>query len=159
MKPQLISRNAGRTGLMAGSVLLLISLAACNREPPLQAAIVAPRAAVAPAEPASPPVAPPAAATPAEALTTQAPVQPPAVAPDDYVYYPQYEIYSSSNRHQYAYQHAGVWIWVPVPPEITVNELLASPAVPMEFHDELAPHHEAVAKKYPRDWTPPLAAK
>ena len=38
-------------------------------------------------------------------------VEPPVfVVQDDYVYYPDYEIYYSSSRHQYAYREGNAWV-------------------------------------------------
>jgi hypothetical protein len=77
-------------------------------------------------------------------------VAPPVVVvQDDYVYYPDYEIYYSSSRHQYAYLEGGAWVSRPAPPGVTVNVLMASPSVRMDFHDSPANHHAAVVKQYP----------
>ena len=120
-------------GLMAGSCLLLGTFAACNRnEAPPSTVLV--QAAPAQAMP------PPAAAEPSE---------------DDYQYYPQYEVYYSNTRHQYAYRDGSAWVWRPAPPHVAVNILLASPSVHMDFHDAPSRHHEAIVRAYPRNWAPP----
>jgi len=74
---------------------------------------------------------------------------------DDYVYYPDYECYYSVSRHQYAYREGGAWVLRPAPRGVSVDVLLASPSVRMDFHDSPARHHAAVVQKYPRNWAPP----
>ena len=73
---------------------------------------------------------------------------------DDYVYYPDYECYYSVSRRQYAYREGNAWVARPAPPGVSVDVLLASPSVKMDFHDSPAQHHAAVAKQYPRNWKP-----
>jgi hypothetical protein len=82
-------------------------------------------------------------------------VAPVVVMQDDYVYYPNYEVYYSSSRHQYAYLEGGAWVTRPAPRGVSVNVLLASPSVRMDFHDSPAHHHAAVVQQYPRNWAPP----
>ena len=82
---------------------------------------------------------------------------PQVVVEDDYVYYPNYEIYYSSSRHQYAYRDGRNWVSRPAPRGVSVDVLFASPSVRMDFHDSPARHHAAVAKQYPRNWSPPHA--
>ncbi len=77
---------------------------------------------------------------------------------DDYVYYPGYDVYYSSNLHQYAYMDGGVWVSRPQPRGVSVDILLASPSVRMDFHDSPALHHAAIARQYPRNWKPAGAA-
>jgi hypothetical protein len=79
---------------------------------------------------------------------------PTVVVQDDYVYYPSYGIYYSSSRRQYASLEAGAWVSQPAPRGVSVDVLLASPSVRMDFHDSPANHHEAVAKQYPKNWKP-----
>jgi hypothetical protein len=74
---------------------------------------------------------------------------------DDYVYYPNYECYYSVSRHQYAYFEGGAWVSRPAPRGVSVNVLMASPSVKMDFHDSPAHHHSEVVRKYPRNWAPP----
>jgi hypothetical protein len=81
-------------------------------------------------------------------------VAPPVVAQDDYVYYPDYEIYYSSSRHQYFWPEGGAWVSRPAPRGVSVDVLLASPSVKMNFHDSLANHHAQVVKQYPKNWKP-----
>lgn len=78
-----------------------------------------------------------------------------AAVQDDYVYYPQYETYYSSSRHQYGYREGNAWVWRPAPPHVGVNVLLGSPSVHMDFHDSPEKHHEATARSYPRNWKQP----
>jgi len=77
------------------------------------------------------------------------------VIQDDYVYYPGYQVYFSSSRHQYFYREGRSWVSRPTPAHVSVNVLLGSPSVRMNFHDSPAAHHEAVMRQYPRRWTPP----
>ena len=73
------------------------------------------------------------------------------VVQDDYVYYPDYEIYYNSTRHQYAYLEGGAWVSRPAPRGVSVNVLLASPSVRMNFHDSPANHHAVIARQYPKN--------
>src|SRR5271155_2994415 len=86
-------------------------------------------------------------------------VEPPAqttfVVQDDYVYYPNYEVYYSSSRHQYAYPEGGAWVSRPAPRGVSVDVLLASPSVKMNFHDSPANHHAEIVRQYPKNWKPP----
>jgi hypothetical protein len=75
------------------------------------------------------------------------------VAQDDYVYYPQYEVYYSNHRHQYADQEGKAWVSQPVPFGVSADTLRASPSVKMAFHDSPANHHAEVVQKYPTSWT------
>ena len=77
-------------------------------------------------------------------------VAPPVVVvEDDYVYYPDYEVYYSSSRHQYAYLEGGAWVSRPAPRGVSVNVLLRSPSVRMDFHDSPEHHHAEVVRQYP----------
>jgi hypothetical protein len=75
-------------------------------------------------------------------------------AQDDYVYYPNYEVYYSVSRHQYAYREGNAWVARPAPRGISVNVLVASPSVRMNFHDSPAQHHAEVVRQYPKNWKP-----
>ena len=79
------------------------------------------------------------------------------VEQDDYIYYPGYDVYYSSSRHQYAYQDHGAWVSRPAPRGVSVDVLVASPSVRMDFHDSPAHHHAAVVQQYPRNWAPPAS--
>jgi len=76
------------------------------------------------------------------------------VVEDDYVYYPNYEIYYSSSRHQYAYRDGRNWVARPAPRGVSVDVLFASPSVRMDFHDSPARHHAEIVRQYPRNWSP-----
>jgi hypothetical protein len=78
-------------------------------------------------------------------------------AQDDYVYYPQYECYYSVSRHQYAYRQGNAWVARSAPQGVSVNVLLTSPSVKMNFHDSPANHHATVVKQYPKNWKPSAA--
>ena len=73
---------------------------------------------------------------------------------DDYVYYPDYQVYYSNSRHQYAYPEGGRWVARPAPAGVSVNVLRASPSVQMNFHDSPVNHHAAVVQQYPKNWKP-----
>jgi hypothetical protein len=79
----------------------------------------------------------------------------PPVVQDDYIYYPDYQVYYSSHRHQYAYMEGGAWVSRPAPRGVSVNVLIASPSVRMNFHDAPANHHAEIVRQYPRNWRPP----
>jgi hypothetical protein len=79
------------------------------------------------------------------------------VLEDDYVYYPNYEVYYSASRREYAYREGNAWVSRPAPRGVSVNVLLASPSVKMDFHDSPANHHATIAKQYPKNWKPPIA--
>jgi hypothetical protein len=84
-------------------------------------------------------------------------VAPPVVevaAPADYIYYPGYDVYFNSSIHQYAYLDGGAWVSRPEPRGVSINVLLASPSVRMDFHDSPANHEAEMARQYPRNWTP-----
>lgn len=79
------------------------------------------------------------------------------VIDDDYVYYPNYQIYYSHYRHQYVYRDGRQWICRPAPPGVSLRRLQASPSVRMKFHDSPARHHEEIIRQYPRNWSPSRA--
>ena len=82
--------------------------------------------------------------------------EPPAVVvQDDYVYYPDYEVYYSSSRHQYAYREGSAWVSRPAPRGVSVDVLVRSPSVRMDFHDSPEHHHAEVVKQYPRNRAQP----
>lgn len=74
------------------------------------------------------------------------------VVEDDYVYYPGYDVYYNSSRHQYAYLEGGAWVSRPEPRGVSIDVLLASPSVRMDFHDSPANHHAEMVQRYPRNW-------
>ena len=79
-------------------------------------------------------------------------VAPPVVVvQDDYVYYPDYEIYYSNSRHQYAYREGRAWVSRPAPRGISVDVLRGSRSVRMDFHDSPEHHHADVVRQYPRN--------
>jgi len=82
-------------------------------------------------------------------------VAPVVVMEDDYVYYPDYEVYYSNRRHQYAYRDGRNWVMRPAPRGVSVNVLVASPSVSMTFHDSPGNHHAETARQYPKHWAPP----
>ncbi|NOS69236.1 MAG: hypothetical protein HOP33_04825 [Verrucomicrobia bacterium] len=79
------------------------------------------------------------------------------VLQDDYVYYPGYQIYYSSNRRQYVYLQGRSWVSRPAPPRVSVEVLFASPSVRLDFHDAPSIHHASVVRQYPKYWSPPGA--
>ena len=74
--------------------------------------------------------------------------------PDEYIYYPSYDVYYNSSRREYAYMDEGRWVSRPQPYGVSVNVLVALPSVRMNFHDSPANHHAAVRQSYPRNWKP-----
>jgi hypothetical protein len=134
MKNHMEFRRAGLASLAFGSATLLAALNACSRDQPPQSTVVV----------QSPPAA---------VQVVQAPAE--VVMQDDYVYYPQYEVYYSSSRHQYGYRDGNAWAWRPEPAHVSLNVLLGSPSVRMEFHDSPERHHENVVRSYPHNWSPP----
>jgi hypothetical protein len=76
----------------------------------------------------------------------------PVMVQDDYVYYPEYEVYYSSHRRQYLYLEGRSWVARPAPPRVSVDVLFASPSVRLGFHDHPSLHHEEIARQYPRHW-------
>jgi len=81
-------------------------------------------------------------------------VQSDVMIQDDYVYYPGYEVYYSSNRHSYVYRDGRNWVTRSAPPRVAIDVLLASPSVRVDFHDSPAQHHANVVKSYPKNWRP-----
>jgi len=79
-------------------------------------------------------------------------VAPAVVVEDDYVYYPSYGIYFNRSRHQYAYLQNDAWVMAPAPQGVSVDVLLASPSVNMDWHDSPAHHHADMLKRYPKSW-------
>jgi hypothetical protein len=73
-----------------------------------------------------------------------------AVMQDDYVYYPDYQVYYSSNRRQYVYLDGGSWVTRDSPPRVSVGVFFASPSVRLNFHDSPWLHHASVARQYPQ---------
>jgi hypothetical protein len=82
-------------------------------------------------------------------------VQSEVVVQDDYVYYPSYQVYYSSNRRQYVYLEGRSWVTRPAPPRVSVDVLFASPSVSLDFHDAPSIHHATVVQQYPKHWAPP----
>lgn len=76
------------------------------------------------------------------------------VVQPDYVYYPGYQVYYSSNTRQYVYREGRSWVSRPAPPRVSAEVLFASPSVRLSFHDHPSNHHAAVARQYPTHWTP-----
>jgi hypothetical protein len=74
------------------------------------------------------------------------------VLQDDYVYYPRYQVYYSSNQRHYMYRDGRSWVSRPAPPRVSVDVLYASPSVTLDFHDHPSAHHATVVKQYPKKW-------
>ncbi|MDI1319734.1 MAG: hypothetical protein PSW75_06000 [bacterium] len=77
-------------------------------------------------------------------------VQAAVVFEDDYIYYPGYEVYYSSNRHEYVYRDGSSWVRRSEPRGVSLNVLLAAPSVRMDFRDSPERHHSTVVQSYPR---------
>jgi hypothetical protein len=78
-----------------------------------------------------------------------------AMVQEGYVYYPGYQVYYSSTRRQYIYQEGRSWVTRSTPRHVSVQVLVASPSVRLDFHDSPAAHHAKVVKQYPKHWAPP----
>ena len=74
---------------------------------------------------------------------------------DDYVYYPQYELYYGNRSHRYYSRQGSSWVVRPTPPGISVNALISVPSVHLDFHDHPSRHHAEICRSYPRHWAPP----
>jgi hypothetical protein len=68
---------------------------------------------------------------------------------DDYVYYPDHEVYYGTRRHQYVYLDGAIWTRDGSPSNIFVSRLASSQSVQMAFHDSPEDHHSEVLGKYP----------
>lgn len=86
-------------------------------------------------------------------------VQPPVVVVeptevyDDFVYYPQYEVYYGLRSHRCYFYDRGRWVVRSRPPGVSINVLFASPSVRLGFHDSPAYHHGDVVRQYPPSWS------
>jgi hypothetical protein len=79
-------------------------------------------------------------------------VAPPSVevaASADYIYYPSYNAYYNSDQHVFVYMDGGAWVSRPNFPGVSVDVLLASPSVRMDFHDSPANHNAEIVRRYP----------
>ena len=74
--------------------------------------------------------------------------------PDDYVYYPDYEVYYSNTRRQYIYRDGRSWVSRPQPPRAWARDLPGSVSVHVDFHDAPERHHADIVKNYPKNWRP-----
>jgi hypothetical protein len=139
MNHKILFFKTNKVGFVLGAVLLAaLTGGACYADGVRVGIIVTPPVVV---------VAPP--------VVVATPVVAPAVViQDDYVYYPSYGIYYNSHRRQYAYLENGVWIMQPAPQGVSVEVLLASPSVRMDFHDSPEKHHAEMLQKYPKNWKP-----
>jgi hypothetical protein len=78
------------------------------------------------------------------------------VVEPQYVYYPGYETYYSSNTHQYVYREGRAWRSAPAPRRgVSVEALARAPSVRLDFHDHPSNHHSTVVQQYPKRWAPP----
>jgi hypothetical protein len=130
MKNKKLPFKINKTGFVLGAALL-VALTKCVSNADAQGVVIRVPVVVAPAV-----------------------VVAPVVVQDDYVYYPSYGVYYNSSRHQYAYLEGGAWVSAPAPGGVSVDVLLASPSVHMDFHDSPSKHHAEMVHKYPRNWAP-----
>lgn len=77
------------------------------------------------------------------------------VGPDDFVYYPAYELYYGRRSHEWYYRDHDRWVPHSAPRDVPPDRLRSAPSVPMNFHDNPGAHQAEVSKQYPRNWTPP----
>ena len=120
--------------LLGSAAFATLAATACTKQPDTPPAISA-----------EPPVPTP---------TAQVVAQPEVMAEDDYVYYPEYEVYYSNRRHQYGYWEGSRWLWRPAPPRVGINVLVGSPSVHMDFHYSPERHHQDIVRRYPHNWKP-----
>jgi hypothetical protein len=150
--------KTNKVGLVLGAALLVTLTECVGHAGGLNIGIgVAPVVVVAPPVVIAPPivVAPAVVVAPPVVIAPPIVVAPAVVVQDDYVYYPSYGVYYNSSRHQYAYLEGGAWVSAPAPSGVSVDVLLASPSVRMDFHDSPEKHHADMIRKYPRNWAPP----
>jgi len=76
---------------------------------------------------------------------------------DDYVYYPQYEVYYVPTRKEYVYYDSSTATWVrtTAPTRVWAKDIADAPYVKMDFHDAPEVHHLDVVRRYPQTWVPP----
>jgi len=111
--------------------------------------------AAAPIAPAASAAAPELSAQPAVvAQPVVAVAQPTVMVPDGLIYYPNYEVYFDPGARVYWYSQGGRWVTGPSPSGISVDVLVGSPNVRMDFRDSPENHHREVAQQYPRNWRP-----
>jgi len=96
---------------------------------------------------------PPGAPPPSDYVDPEFPV------PEDYVYYPAYQVYYSNYRREYVYLEQGNWVSRPTPPRAIKKKLSSSPSVRVGFSDSPSLHHAEVAGQYPKNWVPTGEAK
>ncbi len=80
------------------------------------------------------------------------PTPPIVVLHDGYDYYPGYEIYYNRERREYVYREGKNWVHRSEPRDVKREVLIVAPVVRMEFRDSPEQHHDAVVKKYPKNW-------
>lgn len=68
---------------------------------------------------------------------------------DNYVYYPDHQIYYSSQRRHYVYQDGNTWV-TRSSPRISSQLLMTSPTVQLDFRDSPQAHHATVVRRYPK---------
>ena len=75
-----------------------------------------------------------------------------ATSQDEYLYFPSYAIYYNSTQHRYVCLESDGWATRIAPRDVTVESLLSSPSVLMDFHDSPVQHHDSVVRRYPKNW-------
>ncbi len=71
------------------------------------------------------------------------------VVEDDYVYYPDYQMYYGSRSHRWYNREGSSWVAYSAPRGVSVDELRGSRSVRMDFHDSPEHHHSEVVRQYP----------
>jgi hypothetical protein len=75
---------------------------------------------------------------------------------ENYLYFPGYAVYQDRAEGEFIYREDGVWVTRRAPPAwVPLEVLLASPSVPMDFHDTPDRHNDEVVQAYPRNWGRP----
>lgn len=73
------------------------------------------------------------------------------IVQDDYIYYPDSEVYYSNTRHNYVYRDGRSWVTRPQAPRSWAQSSLF---VRLDFHDAPERHHAEVSRSYPKNWKP-----
>lgn len=73
---------------------------------------------------------------------------------DDYIYYPEYEVYYGRTHHTYVYRDGPRWVRRPEPPRQWAPHFPSAPSVHVDFRDSPERHHNDVVRNYPRTWKP-----
>lgn len=91
---------------------------------------------------------------PMAAVAVVPPVVVAPIGPNDYIYYPAYEVYYSPGMANYIYIQDGVWVTGPAPVGVSLQVLIGTPSVRLTLGGFPGHHHAANVRAYPRNWAP-----